>query len=577
MESYPKLIVGQSDSKKVLISFLYSISSAYVLIDDTISLFVEESTEALASVNVGNPKGHWCQGNFKVGQVTLDISAVTVYLDKRYSLCYVSQDTIRSSLALTWKPEDGAFTEYREQNNEQEPATSPAIQDYTFASGNIYSDTSSFECPRMSSQTSSSFVVVDEIDSKPQEPEELLVVENGADDFHRQPDFEGFPDPVNSQSNPESEPWAQSPWTPTEILSKTEDVEENIEVPSTTSQTNDPADDLVPSDIPLEMSASVNWDDRPQREVKLLRSNNKDLHQKIRKLTKIMETMQNELVVLREKPGDSEETTEKIRRLESEIKQKSDSHEILIAKLNKLKEEKHILQKKNTQLTTERNTQFERSATLLNELQDKEKENEVLQSENIVLQGKVKRLENNERKKKRQPNQEPDQRRAKLDPINFPVKLTPHKTPVDNGPKAEPPTSRPSDLPLTGGAKLKPAPPPQIVPQERRQAPEVRKTHQPLLAKQPARQPLKSSSQTKPETQKRGDTQTRGNPAHASKPLRSDQRASDMTISERRVGELANSLRGTPSIVCPICQKSLHAREDEYSVLLHVEQCLKST
>ncbi len=576
----PKLTVVQSDSKKILISFLYSISSAInVLIDDTISLLVEGSTEALASVIVGNPRGHWSQGNFKVGQVTLDISAVTVYLGKRYNLCYVSQDTIESSLALTWKPEDGAFTEYCEQNNEQEPATSPAMQDYTFVSGNIYSDTSSgFECPRMSSQTSSSFVVVDEIDSKPQEPEELILVENGTDDFHSQPDdFEGFPDPVNSPSNPEnneSEPWIQSPGIPSEILFKTEDVEENTEVPCTsvnkTSPKSDPAADvnLMQSDIPLEMSASVNWDDRPQGEVKLLRSKNRDLNQKLSKLTKIMGNMQNELVVLREKPGHSEETMEKIRHLEAELKQckqKSDSLEIVIAKL---KEEKHLLKKKNAQLTIERNTQFERSATLLDELQDKEKENEVLKSENIVLQGKLKRLDDNERKKKQQPrNQEQDPRRAKVDPIEIPVKLTTHKTPVENGHKTEP--SRPSDLPLTGGAKLKPAPPPQIVPQERRRPPEGRKTHQPPLDKQPPRQPLRKSSQTKPDSQKRGD------PAHASKVLHSDQRASDMIISEQRVGELANSVRGTSSIVCPICQKSLHAREGEYSVRLHVEQCLQ--
>lgn len=47
-------------------------------------------------------------------------------------------------------------------------------------------------------------------------------------------------------------------------------------------------------------------------------------------------------------------------------------------------------------------------------------------------------------------------------------------------------------------------------------------------------------------------------------------------LSEGRVEEIASCLKGrrVMSYQCPVCQKQLHARENEYSVLLHIEQCL---
>ena len=99
-----------------------------------------------------------------------------------------------------------------------------------------------------------------------------------------------------------------------------------------------------------------------------------------------MEKMQRELVFLRAKSGDSNEVTEKIRQLEQEIdqyKHQIDSLEIELAEnksqlemtqveIQKLKKDMKELKKKNAQLTIERNTHFERNATLLNEVQDKD-------------------------------------------------------------------------------------------------------------------------------------------------------------------------------------------------------------
>ena len=47
-------------------------------------------------------------------------------------------------------------------------------------------------------------------------------------------------------------------------------------------------------------------------------------------------------------------------------------------------------------------------------------------------------------------------------------------------------------------------------------------------------------------------------------------------LSEGRVEEIASCLKGrhVTNYQCPVCQKQLHARENEYSVLLHIEQCL---
>ena len=47
-------------------------------------------------------------------------------------------------------------------------------------------------------------------------------------------------------------------------------------------------------------------------------------------------------------------------------------------------------------------------------------------------------------------------------------------------------------------------------------------------------------------------------------------------LSEGRVQEIASRLKGSSAKTyeCPVCQKQLHAHENEYSVLIHIEHCL---
>ncbi len=548
MDSYPKLTVVESSPQKILISFLYSVFN--VLIGDTIALFVERGTGPLATVTVGNPSGHWSQGSFKVGQVVLDISAVTFCVNNRYILYYVSQGSNRSSCALTWNSKQGILTE---QKIGEEPTE---LQDYTYVSATTSIETSSFESPTASPQPSSSFVVVTDCDSTPQVPEELFVSTEDSDCQSQPDDFEESPDPFSSHSN----------YIPanSEVCSPMQDdtsesTETQNEVSSTVTKTPESADIL--SARQSVMSVSVNWDNRvmSQGELQLLKSNNKDLHQKLRQQTKIMEKMQSKLD--QAKSGDSNEMSEKTHQLEYQYKHQIDSLEIEMAEVKsqleraqldvqKLKEDKKASKKKINQLTIEKNTHFERNATLLNELQDKEKEMEVLRSENMVLQEKLRR-----RTEKQQ--QEPVKRK----------KL------IQNGHDTRPPPSRPLlDLASTGEGKLKSPPPPHESKTRLRAG--VEKVHQPPLDKPSTRQPPPRSS-----PKRKHEAQMRDNPPITAKPSYSGQlqRANEVTISEPRVDDIANSMRGTPTIVCPVCQKSLSARENDYGVLLHVEQCLQNT
>lgn len=565
---YPKLTVVQSNPQKILISFLYT--AFKVLIGDTIDLFVEGGTEALATVKVGNPNGHWSQGSFKVGQVVLDLSAVTFHVSKQYFLYYVSQNVKGSQCALSWNSENGVLTQVKA---EQEPTE---LLDYSDVSATTSIDTSSFECPTSSPQPSSSFFVVTESDSTPQVPEELFVIDNTLDDSDCESqtyDCKGFPQSsaLSSHSNQsipgnkesEASVWIQSsnelPTTMSNDKPEAKDTK-NIEEADISSTVHNCIDCSGKHSVNV-MSASVNWDDRviSQAEIQLLKSNNKDLHQKQRKLTEIMEKMQRELVFLRAKSGDSNEVTEKIRQLEQEIdqyKHQIDSLEIELAEnksqlemtqveIQKLKKDMKELKKKNAQLTIERNTHFERNATLLNEVQDKEKENEVLKSENMVLRGKLRRLAEKEQ-------QEPVKQR----------RLS------QSGYDARAPASRPLDLLLTRETKLKSPPPPHDSEPRRRHD---KKPHQAPLDKPVPQQPPGSSPKQKHEIHRRENpTPIIKRPAH-----NNDQRASE--ISEQRVDGIVSSIRDTPIIVCPICQKSLSARENDYSVQLHVEQCLQKT
>lgn len=50
------------------------------------------------------------------------------------------------------------------------------------------------------------------------------------------------------------------------------------------------------------------------------------------------------------------------------------------------------------------------------------------------------------------------------------------------------------------------------------------------------------------------------------------------SLSEQHIRSLMEQLKGgQQSFVCPVCMRTLHSHETEYSAQLHIEQCLIDT
>ena len=600
-----------------------------------------DSRQTVASVRVSNPRGHWPERSGKAGQVVLDISEVNISQERNYQLGYVrtshtGQETLLTSTVLAVRPSDGVLVE-------QQDLPSSENLGFSLVSGNSSIDTNSFDFgPSSSDQPSSSFVVVSEGDSQRLESEEISSgIKNAPENFTNSPVLSHKP--LEPQLIDSTEPQVEDNTKDLIDFEDSSPVVASVPNSQLTREPGASIhfkdDESVSSEhstsvVPPEMSLSVNIGGEKfisQKEALMYKNANRDLLQKQKKLMAIMQKMKeakstedidalkNEIVQLKKQRDElllkyteteeqliveiAEKQTlqamiislkKKLLHLEQQIQALKEENEVLrensqaagkeqaqqmSAEIHSLRKDIEVRTKKISQLTLERDTQFARSSTLLSELQDKEQEYEVMRSENLVLQGKLKRLETEKKKLEMRSHKEAELRRVKeidsrikqRDPEPVKTHQSPSK-PLENGINREKEpqalSNRPTDLPLAGGARLKPTPPPANTQQSRAHDAQHKQHRQAAHDLEPARKPSVSASKHQEQVTPRQRDQ-----ASAPKPQPSIKREAGH-ISERRVEEITQSLRGAPTVVCPICQKVLHARQNEYSVLLHVEHCL---
>lgn len=347
------------------------------------------------------------------------------------------------------------------------------------------------------------------------------------------------------------------------------------------------------------MSSSTVFVDQftSQKEAKILKNHNKELRQKLKKLTKLMETLQQEKLALQSKTVESNSQLSAIRDLDLRLKQAEEEKRKLEEQCQLLHNEKEQLKEKLYAAQNECRTQVERSADLLSKVQEYETQNTVLVSENEVLKGKLHQLEQaqkHERKERRREKERLAERKvqehhkshhavpskplatknehqdSKPKALNSETKVGeqklhqvipkprkdrhyPQAEPKPKDKEIAPSTSRPTELPL--GLTEYPTP-----------APRHNKGTKKGLDGSKAK-PVKQRETKQPAPQEY---------LHQKVP----QEDKNGSLSEGRIQEIVTQLRGeghggsSPIVVCPVCQKQLLARENDYGVLLHVEHCL---
>ena len=378
--------------------------------------------------------------------------------------------------------------------------------------------------------------------------------------------------------------------------------------------------ELLHSPESVDMSASVNLGAAvvSQREARMFKSANKEQRLKIKKLTSRMEEMIREIVTLKEKLKDVD--VQIVRELEKELEQIKEEKERILYQLT---EEKGALEQKASQLQLECSTLFERCTTLLTQLQEKETESTILASENLVLREKVKYLEEKLKKTEHKHHKKEREQESKKVKPKDPVvrdlyKPQPQKKVTDvpaaatipdkqqSYPTVEliPQRNRPTNLPLGSNDNVKPASLPKLalVSTKNRSHSSTRNSAEPRpqatekidsgkshpyphravkkIQAVPTPKPTTSEARSQHSqyshhrATKKTDTESRTIPKFSQDPTTTETRTE--SLSEERIEEIASQLRGAPVVVCPVCQKVLHARENDYSVLLHVEYCLKA-
>lgn len=382
---------------------------------------------------------------------------------------------------------------------------------------------------------------------------------------------------------------------------------------------------------PVDMSASVNFGANlvSQREARMFKNANKEQRLKLKKLTSRMEEMKKEIEMLKEKLELQKDVDVHIvHDLEKQLERIKKEKEIISHQFTK---EKGSLEEKAIQLQLECSTLFERCTSLLAQLQEKETESTILTSENLVLREKVKHLEEKLRnvehrhhKKEREQETRKSKPREKKEPVvRDPYKPQPQSSakkvtdiPVattvtdklQDYPTVEviPQRNRPTDLPLSGNDKVKPVPQRKLAPvptknsshsssstrhserprpqaMERsnsgRSHPDPHRDLQAVPNPKPTTNEAKSqrSQHSHHSIAKKTDTQSRSSPKISQDTTQTKTAETQgESLSEERIEEIASQLRGAPVVVCPVCQKILHARENDYAVLLHVEYCLRA-
>ena len=289
-----------------------------------------------------------------------------------------------------------------------------------------------------------------------------------------------------------------------------------------------------------------------EREAWRLKQNNKELWIKMRKLSDRMEGLQQENELL--KGQLDHEKTEK-QRMKRRILQLENMAVELEAAKTELEEQGHqIMEEKQSLRVTVGQLQSELMAVsvhcrkLLDQVNESERRARTVGEENAVLQRQVEELEKHRRRRKKQ-EQKGEESKGKegAELVDSPKLSRERRRQEKRG--VEPGRA-------VQGSRGR---------QKHRHRPREERdkvSHSDVSPE--TNQPRQSSERMSVEARKEGGVE------------RTPVEAKERQLSEGRVEEIASCLKGrhVPSYQCPVCQKQLHARENEYSVLLHIEHCL---
>ena len=286
-----------------------------------------------------------------------------------------------------------------------------------------------------------------------------------------------------------------------------------------------------------------------EREAWRLKHNNKELWVKIRKLSDRMEGLQQENEIL--KGQLDRERTEK-QRMKRRILQLENMAVELEAAKTELEEQGHqIVEEKQSLRVTVGQMQSELMAVsvhcrkLLDQVNESEKRARTVGEENAVLQRQVEEFEKHRRRRKKQEQKaEEGKGREGAEVVDSPKLSRERRRQEKRG--VEPGR-------MVQGSRGR---------QKHHHRPREERDKVPHSDVSPeTKQPRQSSEGM---SRKEGGVE------------RTLVEAKERPLSEGRVEEIASCLKGrhVTSYQCPVCQKQLHARENEYSVLLHIEHCL---
>lgn len=347
-----------------------------------------------------------------------------------------------------------------------------------------------------------------------------------------------------------------------------------------------------------------------QREARMLKTANKDLRVKVHKLSEILEEkkglvdsltgtltenesrllqMEEHMRSLEEEREKSENTAASFKHqlLKSNQREKELQRQLLVIQnqvqrnensrrktegLNKkLMIENSTLEGRVKQLSQENKTIFERSSKLLTQLQDSETKREIERSEKNVLQVKI------------------DYLVTELKKLKHDSQIVEQKAHSSRSKRAEnvPPSS--SELPPTIGSTRRPPDLQLGTGSVLTHREEMSKPKQRLLPKYNAgdaqqrasngHQQFVAKLEEEEVVSKYGSQGAGGRNTRQPKEGESRQRNADHPMTG---GALASQLEpagggsGSVRVVdCPICGKWLHARENDYGIMLHVEHCIQ--
>ena len=337
-----------------------------------------------------------------------------------------------------------------------------------------------------------------------------------------------------------------------------------------------------------------------EREAWRLKQNNKELWIKIRKLSDRMEGLQQENEIL--KGQLDRERTEK-QRMKRRILQLENMAVELEAAKTELEEQGHqIVEEKQSLRVTVGQLQSELMAVsvhcrkLLDQVNESERRVRTVGEENAVLQRQVEEFEKHRRRRKKQEQKaEEGKGREGAEVVDSPKlsreRRRQEKRGVEPGRMVQGSRGRQKHHHRPREERDK-VPHSDVSPETKqpRQSSEgmsrkeggvertlVEAKERPLSEGRVERTSVEAKERPLSEGRvERTSVEAKERPLSEGRVERTSVEAKERPLSEGRVEEIASCLKGrhVTSYQCPVCQKQLHARENEYSVLLHIEHCL---